>query len=225
MLQIVMEWTSDFQKVSRFHFIKLLFSYLFLFLSLSFFFIMLAWKFVDFCIDNSSLWVDGPSTNFFVRVSPEQRSQAIAASHARASMTTDEFVFENQKRFLELDIACIVTIGTLLDGHHFFHSSSLPASPSPSSIADDSFESDGSSFVKFFTFLSRYLAKSKEDQDQYRELRVATMRALTALLKANLSHALHDFLKMAYFGDERTRGAFLVVLASALREVYFCVFV
>ena len=50
-------------------------------------------------------------------------------------------------------------------------------------------------------------------------LRKATVSALINLLKSNIAHVLVDFMKMAYFGDELTRTAFLEVLTVALKEV------
>lgn len=54
-----------------------------------------------------------------------------------------------------------------------------------------------------------------------REFRQATVQALTNLLKSNVAHALVDFMKMAYYGDEQTRTAFLSVLTTALDEVFW----
>ncbi|EFC40840.1 rasGTPase-activating protein [Naegleria gruberi] len=73
-------------------------------------------------------------------------------------------------------------------------------------------------FIKHFSFLSRYLTRSKVDKDAHPQLREYTILSLGNLLESNINYGLEQFMKMTYIEDQETRSAFLSVLTRVMKQ-------
>ncbi|KAL9648798.1 hypothetical protein ABK040_003731 [Willaertia magna] len=79
-------------------------------------------------------------------------------------------------------------------------------------------ENNKREFIKYFSFLSRYLQRSKTDKDAHAQLREYTILSLGCLLESNINYGLEQFMKMTYLEDQETRSAFLSVLTKVMKQ-------
>lgn len=74
-------------------------------------------------------------------------------------------------------------------------------------------------FVKYFHFLSKYLAKSQAKvTSSAQKIREYTIIGLGNLLESNINYGLEQFMKMTYIEDQAMISVFLAVLTKIVKQ-------
>ncbi|KAF0973370.1 hypothetical protein FDP41_008577 [Naegleria fowleri] len=117
--------------------------------------------------------------------------------------------------FPNLDALCMKAISAVLKDLSFTKVRDKQSSGNSSEKNEDMNKRE---FIKYFSFLSRYLTRSKTDKDAHPQLREYTILSLGNLLESNINYGLEQFMKMTYIEDQETRSAFLSVLTRVMKQ-------
>jgi hypothetical protein len=114
----------------------------------------------------------------------------------------------------ELDDLCMRAIAVLLKNL------SLAKIKRDKVSAQERDELNKREFVKYFHFLSKYLAKMSKQTvtSSSANIREHTIVGLGNLLESNINYGLEQFMKMTYLEDQSMRSAFLAVLTKIVKQ-------
>ena len=139
----------------------------------------------------------------------EWTSEFVNKTAANSSTSVVELDFPN------LDALCMKAISAVLKDLNFNKVRDKQLAGSSDNKSEDMNKRE---FIKIFSFLSRYLTRSKTDKDAHPQLREYTILSLGNLLESNTSYGLEQFMKMTYMEDQETRSAFLSVLTRVMKQ-------
>lgn len=119
---------------------------------------------------------------------------ALKSQGAAATAATD--MVRISALFRDLDVLCMRAIASVLKDLQL-----AMIKGDKHTKGKDREEANKREFLKYFSFLSKYLSKSKADKDSHPQLRDFTVVSLGNLLESNINYGLEHFMKMAYIEE------------------------